>query len=415
MLRLLRWGTFIVLILVIVGVAFSYPLLRERFFGPMLAAQSPSIEIAGNVAAATIEATSTLTPTARPTLTATSTSALPSLVIIEPTAATATPLQEASTATPTSVAVDTPTPAAIATTSLLPPVSQATEVTPTVVVVVAPIEITPTIGTPTPTPLWADTSSVTTSVVIIEASPTATMNPNPVQAVPPAIGEKGWQPPLESSAVATEAITPTLVQTMTVTPIVVTTYEVTPSTRSADVTPILAITVELTPPLDTPTPISAEPSANTDSPLYGGPDFTYAILGQVTAGEPLTIIGWYTEGTWYLLANGLWLPGAAVDNAPLLLPLVFPTSTPIPTNTPTITPTPLPTATLVGSPTPTPTATSLDSPVCDCSADTYDCLGNIFATRSEAQLCFEYCFRQTGLDIHLLDPNLNGMACENLP
>jgi hypothetical protein len=53
--------------------------------------------------------------------------------------------------------------------------------------------------------------------------------------------------------------------------------------------------------------------------------------------------------------------------------------------------------------------------VCDCSGDTLDCLGNIFANRDQAQQCFEYCFRQTGRDIHLLDPNLNGMACENLP
>jgi hypothetical protein len=53
--------------------------------------------------------------------------------------------------------------------------------------------------------------------------------------------------------------------------------------------------------------------------------------------------------------------------------------------------------------------------VCDCSGDTLDCLGNIFANRAQAQQCFEYCFRQTGRDIHLLDPNGNGMACENLP
>jgi hypothetical protein len=111
----------------------------------------------------------------------------------------------------------------------------------------------------------------------------------------------------------------------------------------------------------------------------------------------------------------MWLPGAVVDNAPFAMPLVFPTLTPVPSATPTITPTPLPGPTEVGSPTPTPTATSLDQPVCDCSGDTLDCLGNIFATRAQAQQCFEYCFRQTGQDIHQLDPNLNGMACENLP
>jgi hypothetical protein len=132
-------------------------------------------------------------------------------------------------------------------------------------------------------------------------------------------------------------------------------------------------------------------------------------------GDQLTIVGLYTEGTWYLLVNGLWIPGAAVNNVPLTLPLVFPTNTPVPSNTPTITPTPSPTATPVGSPTVTPTPTSLDQAVCDCSADNLDCLGNIFANRAQAQQCFEYCFRQTGKDIHLLDPNLNGMACENLP
>jgi hypothetical protein len=129
----------------------------------------------------------------------------------------------------------------------------------------------------------------------------------------------------------------------------------------------------------------------------------------------LTIVGLYTEGTWYLLVTGMWIPGAAVNNAPLTMPLVFPTITPVPTTTPTITPTPLPTATLVGSPTATATPTSLNQAVCDCSGDNLDCLGNIFANRAQAQQCFEYCFRQTGKDIHLLDPNVNGMACENLP
>jgi hypothetical protein len=132
-------------------------------------------------------------------------------------------------------------------------------------------------------------------------------------------------------------------------------------------------------------------------------------------GEPLTIVGLYTEGNWYLLVDGLWILGDAVDNAPLAVPLVFPTMTPAPSPTPTPTFTPLPTATSAGTETPTPTATSLDEQVCDCSGDNFDCLGNIFANRGEAQRCFEYCFRQVGRDIHLLDANLNGMACENLP
>jgi hypothetical protein len=197
-----------------------------------------------------------------------------------------------------------------------------------------------------------------------------------------------------------------------VTPIVVTTVAISPSTEAAGITPVVAITVELTP---EPTPLPLGPTARAESPLYSGPDFAYAIVGQVAIGEQLTIVGIYTEGTWYLLVNGQWIPGAVVDNAPLTLPLVSPTITPVPTNTPTITPTPSPSATPLGSAIPTPTPTSLDQPVCDCSGDSLDCLGNIFANRAQAQQCFEYCFRQTGRDIHLLDPNTNGMACENLP
>jgi hypothetical protein len=87
----------------------------------------------------------------------------------------------------------------------------------------------------------------------------------------------------------------------------------------------------------------------------------------------------------------------------------------VPSSTPTVTTTPAPTATALGSPMPTPTPTSLDQPVCACSSDQYDCLGSVFSGQAQAQQCFEYCFRQTGKDVHNLDPNGNGVACENLP
>jgi hypothetical protein len=212
---------------------------------------------------------------------------------------------------------------------------------------------------------------------------------------------------------ATPAINISVITTTTLTSTQVITSQVITTPPAISPAPTLTVVATVTPIVLAPIP--AGPFANANSPLYGGPNLIFPIVGQVLLGDSLTIIGRYTEGTWYLLASGVWIPGEAVDNAPLALPLVFPTPTPVPSTTPTISPTPLPTETAQTSATPTPTPTSLDDAVCDCSSDNRDCLGNIFANRAEAQRCFEYCFRQTGLDIHLLDPNLNGLACENLP
>ena len=64
---------------------------------------------------------------------------------------------------------------------------------------------------------------------------------------------------------------------------------------------------------------------------------------------------------------------------------------------------------------PLPTNTSPPAAaVCDCSGDTLNC-GN-FNTHNEAQACYNYCWDQTGRDVHQLDGNDNdGLACESLP
>ena len=56
------------------------------------------------------------------------------------------------------------------------------------------------------------------------------------------------------------------------------------------------------------------------------------------------------------------------------------------------------------APTTAPTA------ACDCSIDKYNC--GDFSTHSSAQACFDYCMEQTGKDIHRLDGNNDGSACE---
>lgn len=71
----------------------------------------------------------------------------------------------------------------------------------------------------------------------------------------------------------------------------------------------------------------------------------------------------------------------------------------------TPTPTPAPTPTYRPPPTPIPT--------CDCSGDIYNC--SDFTWQWQAQVCFDYCMQEVGYDIHKLDRDNDGMACEGLP
>ena len=126
-----------------------------------------------------------------------------------------------------------------------------------------------------------------------------------------------------------------------------------------------------------------------------------------------------------------------VEATPTLTPVVTntptPTSTPTPTlavtNTPTLTPTPTPTPAVTNTPTPTSTPTRTPTPtntatatftptqpapaaVCDCSGNIYNC--EDFATQAAAQACYEYCIAQGQGDIHDLDRDNDGIACEEL-
>ncbi len=49
----------------------------------------------------------------------------------------------------------------------------------------------------------------------------------------------------------------------------------------------------------------------------------------------------------------------------------------------------------------------------DCSGEKYDC--SDFASHEEAREVFEYCLEQTGKDVHRLDADKDGSACESLP
>lgn len=60
-----------------------------------------------------------------------------------------------------------------------------------------------------------------------------------------------------------------------------------------------------------------------------------------------------------------------------------------------------------------PESTQANSNTCSCASDLYNC--SDFSTHSQAQSCFNYCVSQGYGDIHKLDQNNDGLACESIP
>lgn len=77
------------------------------------------------------------------------------------------------------------------------------------------------------------------------------------------------------------------------------------------------------------------------------------------------------------------------------LPIVMVNATPLPTSTST----PIPTA--------TPGLTVI------CSYKAYNC--SDFSQQSQAQYVYDYCMVRVGYDVHQLDGDNDGIACESLP
>ena len=65
------------------------------------------------------------------------------------------------------------------------------------------------------------------------------------------------------------------------------------------------------------------------------------------------------------------------------------------------------------TPTPLPTTQPPPAAVCDCSGNIYNC--SDFSTHAQAQACYEYCKSLGRGDIHRLDGDNDGIACESLP
>ncbi len=360
----LRWATAVVALVVIAIAIVAYPTLRARL-SPLPTPTASPLAVAP-----------TAPPTALPAVTVTGLTTRQAVVIQPP------PTQVTAPTTAADAPLVTVAPAAVATTSLLP---AALIMPPAVAATRLPAPVTS--NNPTPQPAAASATPTVTPIPLTLVLAT----PIPPVAQPHLLAENAAPapPPQTPGAVPDRA----------------------EASADRNATPMPQ---EETSP-DAPTAEPSLPVTNRSVQLHIAPDTGSPSTTTLSAGEPVDVIALFTEGTWYLLANGLWIPTSAVSNAPALLPLVVPTPTFTPSPTPTPTFTPLPTIPPEPLTTPVPTPTSLAQPICACDQPTYSCVSADFPHRQAAQLCFEYCFRIRGFDVHNLDPNFNGQACENLP
>lgn len=97
-------------------------------------------------------------------------------------------------------------------------------------------------------------------------------------------------------------------------------------------------------------------------------------------------------------------------------PTATASNTPLPTASATATLTRAPTATPTKTSTPKPTATTKPPPPANCSTCAYDAYNcSDFGKQKDAQACFDYCMEMVGYDVHRLDADGDGVACESLP
>lgn len=156
-------------------------------------------------------------------------------------------------------------------------------------------------------------------------------------------------------------------------------------------------------PQSTPTVAATQPPApivRGNANIRSGPGTDYPIISSASINEQIDVIGQNTAGDWLQLAGQGWIFAQLVDNVPSDLPTMAagaapPAATPIPARS---------------DPVVLPTAPG--APVCQCSGDFNNC--GDFGSWRAAQDCFEYCMQSVGYDVHGLDGDNNGIACESM-
>jgi len=117
-------------------------------------------------------------------------------------------------------------------------------------------------------------------------------------------------------------------------------------------------------------------------------------------------LGCHPTGVFEAIAAGAASAPEAATSAPAST-VAAPTQAPVPTQPQPVEPTSAP------PPTELPAPTSAPAAVCDCSGNVYNCEN--FNTQGGAQACFGYCWTVRGYDVHRLDGDNDGIACEALP
>ncbi len=141
---------------------------------------------------------------------------------------------------------------------------------------------------------------------------------------------------------------------------------------------------------------------------------------EYTYGEPYQYQTEFKQAEARARANkrGLWADDTCAGKVQVPTPIDLPQSieapsTGVPEYSPpaTATPVPQPTAVPPTNP-PVPASPIPQASGCDCSGNKYNC--SDFETHDEAQTCFEFC-GGTSNDVHRLDRDGDGIACESLP
>lgn len=167
-------------------------------------------------------------------------------------------------------------------------------------------------------------------------------------------------------------------------------------------------------PTETPIPEVRKPLVTADQGkvnLRNGPGTNYEIVGTFLPGESLEIVGRNADSSWWQVSvpEGVaWVAANVVtaNNVDDSIPVVELPLPPIPIE-------PLPTENPIMESPPVELGATEQLPVetCDCSGDQYNCKDD-FDTHASAQACYEYCKSIGRGDVHGLDRDGDGTACD---
>lgn len=204
---------------------------------------------------------------------------------------------------------------------------------------------------------------------------------------------------------------PTWTATPEVKPTDVPPTEVPPTQAPPTDTPAPTVVPATATPVPTATPTVVEapagPIANSQANVREGPGTEYAVMAVAEPGQVIVVTGKDSSGEWLQLGSGYWISAALVDNAPAEIPVTAVVAQ-LPGGNPTPAQEPAPAATPSWQREENGILFTSDCP-CD-QGDTLNCPN--FGIAMDAQACYMRCMDLTGEDVHKLDRDKDGSACE---